>query len=481
MKPFMDRDFLLDTETAKVLYHEHAAKMPIIDYHCHINPMEIALNKQYKTITEIWLGGKTEDGGYFGDHYKWRLMRSNGVPEELVTGNANPSDKFQAWAETLPNAIGNPLYHWTHLELQRYFGVTEPLSGKNAQRIYSHCNEILAKPEMSVRGIIGMSNVKLICTTDDPVDSLKAHELIKADPSCKVVVLPAFRPDKAMRIDKPEFAPYMDQLESVSGIAIDSFAALCEAMKKRIDYFEAHGCRVSDHALDRVLCTAAREDRLDEILRKGRRGESVSKEEYEAFHTALLLACAKEYAKRRWVMQLHFGCIRNNSEKYYRIMGADTGFDAMNDGTQAENLAAFLSLLEMENALPRTILYSLNPADNGVIATVMGAFQTNAEVPGKIQIGSAWWFNDHKTGMEQQMTDLMNLGVIGNFVGMLTDSRSYLSYTRHEYFRRILCQKIGRLVENGEYPDDIETLGRIVENISYYNTLRYFRFDEFIK
>ena len=334
---------------------------------------------------------------------------------------------------------------------------------------------------MSVRGIIGMSNVKLICTTDDPVDSLKAHELIKADPSCKVVVLPAFRPDKAMRIDKPEFAPYMDQLESVSGVVIDSFAALCEAMKERIDYFEAHGCRVSDHALDRVLCTVVGEDRLDEILRKGRKGESVSKEEYEAFHTALLLACAKEYAKRRWVMQLHFGCIRNNSGKYYRIMGADTGFDAMNDGSQAENLAAFLSLLEMENALPRTILYSLNPADNGVIATVMGAFQTNAEVPGKIQIGSAWWFNDHKTGMEQQMTDLMNLGVIGNFVGMLTDSRSYLSYTRHEYFRRILCQKIGRLVENGEYPDDIETLGRIVENISYYNTLRYFRFDEFIK
>ena len=481
MKPFMDKDFLLDTGTAKVLYHEHAEKMPIIDYHCHINPMEIALDKQYKTITEIWLGGKTEDGGYFGDHYKWRLMRSNGVPEELVTGDADPADKFQAWAEALPNAIGNPLYHWTHLELQRYFGVTEPLSGKTAQKIYKHCNETLAKPEMSVRGIIRKSNVKLICTTDDPVDSLKAHELIKEDPSCGVVVLPAFRPDKAMRIDKPEFAPYMDQLESVSGVAIDSFASLCEAMKKRIDYFEAHGCRVSDHALDRVLCTVVGEDRLDEILKKGRSGEAVSKEEYEAFHTALLLACAKEYAKRKWVMQLHFGCIRNNSAKYYRLMGADTGYDAMNDGTQAENLAAFLSLLESEDALPRTILYSLNPADNGVIATVMGAFQTNAEVPGKIQIGSAWWFNDHKSGMEQQMTDLMNLGVIGNFVGMLTDSRSYLSYTRHEYFRRILCQKIGRLVENGEYPNDLETLGRIVENISYYNTLRYFRFDEFIQ
>ena len=481
MKPFMDKDFLLDTETAKVLYHEHAEKMPVIDYHCHINPMEIALDKQYRTITEIWLGGKMEDGSYFGDHYKWRLMRSNGVPEQLVTGDADPEDKFVAWAATLPNAIGNPLYHWTHLELQRYFGVTEPLNEKNARAIYRRCNEILATKEMSVRGIIEKSNVKLICTTDDPIDTLEAHERIQNDSTCKVKVLPAFRPDKAMRIDKPEFAGYMDKLEAVSGVKIDSFDALCAAMTKRIDYFEAHGCRVSDHGLDRVLCSIVSEAELDEILRKGRAGEAVSKAEYEAFHTALLLACAKEDAKRRWVMQLHFGCIRNNSEKYYKLLGADTGYDAMNDGTQAENLAAFLNLLESAGALPRTILYSLNPADNGVIATVMGAFQTNAEVPGKMQIGSAWWFNDHKYGMEQQMTDLMDLGVLGNFVGMLTDSRSYLSYTRHEYFRRILCQKLGRLVENGEYPNDLETLGRIVENISYYNTLRYFRFDEIIQ
>ena len=481
MKPFMDKDFLLGTDVAKALYHEHAAKVPIIDYHCHINPMEIALDKQYATITEIWLGGHMEDGSYFGDHYKWRLMRSNGTPETLVTGDADPEDKFVAWATALQNAIGNPLYHWTHLELQRYFGITEPLTAKNAREIYRKCNEILAQPDMTVRGIIEKSNVKLICTTDDPIDDLKAHEMIKADPTCKVAVLPAFRPDKAMRIDKPEFASYMNKLEAVSGVKLDSFAALCEAMTKRIEYFEAHGCRVSDHALDKTLCTLATEAELDEIFRKGRAGEAITAHEYEAFHTALLLACAKEYAKRQWVMQLHFGCIRNNSSKYYNLLGADTGYDAMNDNAAAVNLAAFLDLLEKNDALPRTILYSLNPADNGVVATVMGAFQTNAEVAGKMQIGSAWWFNDHKTGMEQQMTDLMNLGVFGNFVGMLTDSRSYLSYTRHEYFRRILCNKIGNLVENGEYPADMETLGRIVENISYYNTLHYFRFDEVIK
>ena len=478
MKSFMDKDFLLGTETAKVLYHEHAAKMPIIDYHCHINPMEIALDKQYASITEIWLGGKMDDGSYFGDHYKWRLMRSNGTPEELVTGSADPEEKFVAWATALENAIGNPLYHWTHLELQRYFGITEPLTHESARRIYRKCNEILAQPDMTVRGIIEKSNVKLICTTDDPIDSLRAHELIKADPTCKVAVLPAFRPDKAMRIDSPAFPAYMDALEQVSGVTIDSMEALRTAMYKRIDYFEAHGCRVSDHALDKTLMTLATEQQLDEILRKGRAGEGVTQQEYEAFHTALLLCCAKEYAKRGWVMQLHFGCIRNNSSKYFNLLGADTGYDAMNDNLTAVNLAKFLDLLESEDALPRTILYSLNPADNGVIATVMGAFQTNAGIAGKIQLGSAWWFNDHKSGMEQQLTDLANLGVLGSFVGMLTDSRSYLSYTRHEYFRRILCNKLGNLVENGEYPADMETLGRIVENISYNNTLHYFRFDE---
>lgn len=477
MKPFMDRDFLLDTDVGKALYHEHAAKMPIIDYHCHINPSEIAEDRRFSSITELWLGGRAKDGSLYGDHYKWRLMRSNGVPERLVTGDADPEEKFVAWAGTLPNAIGNPLYHWTHLELQRYFGISEPLTAANARSVYRRCNEVLAQPDMTARGIIKKSNVRLICTTDDPIDSLSAHAAIAADPTCQVVVLPAFRPDRAMRIDKPEFASYLKKLEAVSGMEITDFDALCRAMQNRIDYFAAHGCRVSDHGLDRILCEDATEAELNAILQKGKAGEPISKREYEAFHTALLAFCAKCYVEKGWVMQLHFGCIRNNSSRYYGLLGADTGYDAMNDGTTAERLAALLDRLERSDALPRTILYSLNPADNGVIATVMGAFQTNADVPGKLQIGSAWWFNDHKPGMEQQMTDLMALGVFGNFVGMLTDSRSFLSYTRHEYFRRILCAKLGRMVENGEYPCDMEALGRIVENVSYCNTLRYFRFD----
>lgn len=471
MKPFMDRDFLLDTEVSRMLYHEHAAVMPVIDYHCHINPEEIAGDVRYGTITELWLGG---------DHYKWRAMRSNGVPERLITGDAEPEEKFLAWAQTLPKLIGNPLYHWTHLELQRYFGVTEPLSGRNAKEVYRHCNAVLRQPDMSVRGIIEKSNVRLICTTDDPIDSLKAHARIATDETCRVKVLPAFRPDKAMRIDKPEFGSYMKKLEQVSGVSIDSFEALCRAMENRIDYFASRGCRVSDHGLDYILCRKATAGELDAILAKGRRGEAVSQAEYEAFHTALLLFCAKCYTVRHWVMQLHFGCIRNSSTKYYRLLGADTGYDAMNNVSNAKDLAALLDLLEQNDALPRTILYSLNPADNGVVATIMGAFQTNAEVAGKLQIGAAWWFNDHRPGMEQQMTDLMSLGVFGNFVGMLTDSRSFLSYTRHEYFRRILCAKLGRMVENGEYPCDPDALGEIVESISYNNTLRYFRFDEIL-
>lgn len=481
MKPFMDKDFLLGTDTAKELYHEHAAKMPIIDYHCHINPTEIAQNKRYETITELWLGGRTADGGCFGDHYKWRLMRSSGVPERLITGDADSEEKFVAWAGALQNAVGNPLYHWTHLELQRYFDIYEPLTKANAETVYSRCNAILNRPDMAVRGIIEKSNVRLICTTDDPIDTLEAHENIAADPTCKVKVLPAFRPDKAMRVDKPGFGAYIDRLETVTGIGIDCFDALRRALLNRIEYFAAHGCRVSDHGLDRILCAEASEAELDRTLQKGRAGEPVSPREYEAFHTALLLACAKAYTEKGWVMQLHFGCIRDNSTRCFRLLGPDTGYDAMNDGTTAEALAAFLNLLEGEDALPRTILYSLNPADNGVIATVMGAFQTNADVPGKIQLGSAWWFNDHKTGMERQLTDLMNLGAIGGFVGMLTDSRSFLSYTRHEYFRRILCNTLGTLVENGEYPNDLEALGTLAENISYNNTLRYFRFDEVLR
>lgn len=466
MQPFLNKDFLLTCDTARTLYHGHAAEMPIIDYHCHINPGEIASDRRYDSITDVWLGG---------DHYKWRAMRSAGVPERCITGDAGPEEKFRAWAETVPKLVGNPLYHWTHLELQRYFGIDEPLTGKNAGAVYRACNDALAKPDMSVRGIIRRSNVRLICTTDDPADDLKAHERIAADPTCDVAVLPAFRPDRAMRADKPDYAAYLGRLAEAWGHPIAQMDDLRAALAARIAYFDAHGCRVSDHGIDTALCELAGEEELEAILQKGLRGEPVSHRESEAFQTALLLDCAREYRARGWVMQLHFGCIRNNSTRMFDRLGPDTGFDAMNDeGCNAPRLARFLDLLEREDALPRTILYSLNPADNGVIGTVMGCFQTDSDVAGRIQMGSAWWFNDHKAGMEKQLTDLMDLGVVASFVGMLTDSRSFLSYPRHEYFRRILCNLIGNWVEDGQYPDDEEMLATLVERICFTNAKEYF-------
>lgn len=473
MKPFLDAEFLLGSETAKTLYHSYAEGMPILDYHCHINPQEIADDARYETITALWLGG---------DHYKWRAMRAAGVPERCITGDAEPAEKFLAWANTVPKLIGNPLYHWTHLELQRYFGIDEPLNGQNAMAVYQACNERLRQPDMSVRGMIEKSHVQLICTTDDPADDLDAHRRIAADASLALHVLPAFRPDKALRADKPGFAAYLERLEALCGKPIHSINDLRDALLSRIAYFAAHGCRVSDHALDTAIYAQASEAALDEILQKGRAGLPLSRYEAEAFQTALLLCCARAYKERGWVMQWHFGCIRDNSATMFERLGPDTGFDAMNDeGGNASRLARMLDLLEREDALPRTVLYSLNPADNAVIATVMGCFQTNSDTPGRVQMGSAWWFNDHKPGMERQLTDLMSLGLIAPFVGMLTDSRSFLSYTRHEYFRRILCNLFGGLVENGEYPADFETLGDMVQDICYHNALRYFHFDEIIQ
>ncbi|MBQ7340623.1 MAG: glucuronate isomerase [Oscillospiraceae bacterium] len=471
MTPFMNKDFLLKTKTAKKLYHEHAAKMPIIDYHCHINPMEIYEDKRYNNITEVWLGG---------DHYKWRAMRSCGVPEYYITGDASPAEKFQKWAETIPNLIGNPLYHWTHLELQRYFGITEPLNGDNAMAIYEKCNAILARPDMSVRGIIRQSGVKLICTTDDPVDDLKAHAALAKDPDAPAVVLPAFRPDKAMRADKETFPAYVAQLEKVVGYEINTVEDMRKALNDRIAYFADHGCCVSDHALDYCFCVEATEEELNDIYARAKAGKGITWNEQLAYHTALLISVGKEYYKRDWVMQLHFGCLRDNSKKMFGRLGPDTGFDSMNDVSNAAGLAGLLNILESADELGKTILYSLNPADNGVIGTVMGGFQTDSKIPGKIQQGSAWWFNDHKVGMEQQMISLMNLGAMGSFNGMLTDSRSFLSYTRHEYFRRILCNLLGQMVEDGEYPADMKALGQMIENISYNNTLRYFGFDKFL-
>ena len=408
-------------------------------------------------------------------------MRSCGVPEYYITGGATPAEKFQKWAETIPNLIGNPLYHWTHLELQRYFGITEPLNGDNAMEIYEKCNAILAQPDMSVRGIIRKSGVKLICTTDDPVDDLLAHELLAADPTSPAVVLPAFRPDKAMRADRETFPAYVAQLEKVVGYAIDTVEGMRRALLDRIACFADHGCRVSDHALDYCFCVDADEDTLNNIFARAKAGKAITRDEQLAYHTALLITVGKEYYKRDWVCQYHFGCLRDNSRKMFRKLGPDTGFDSMNDAANAVGLSELLGTLEDVGALGKTILYSLNPADNGIIGTIMGAFQANSPIPGKIQQGSAWWFNDHKPGMEAQMISLMSLGAMGSFNGMLTDSRSFLSYTRHEYFRRILCNLFGQMVEDGEYPDDLNRLGKMVENLSYFNTLHYFRFDELLK
>ena len=472
MQTFMNEDFLLKTETAKQLYHCHAAKMPIIDYHCHINPQEIYEDKRYTSITEVWLGG---------DHYKWRAMRSCGVAEHYITGNATPAEKFQKWAETIPNLIGNPLYHWTHLELQRYFGIYEPLNGENAMEIYEKCNAILAQPDMSARGIIAKSNVKLLCTTDDPADDLHWHERMAQDDTMPAVVLPAFRPDKAMRADKPDFPQYLAKLEAAVGFSINSMEDMRRALTQRIDFFQAHGCRTADHGLDYAFYVEATEEQLNDIFARAKAAQGITWEEQLAYHTALLVHCGKSYKKYDWVNQLHFGCIRDNSRKMFAKLGPDTGFDAINDQPNALGLARLLNAYEANDGLTKTIVYSLNPSDNGVVGTILGCFQSDSTIPGKIQQGSAWWFNDHKPGMEAQMVSLMSLGAFGTFNGMLTDSRSFLSYTRHEYFRRILCNLLGRMVEDGEYPADLEFLGKMVENISYNNTLHYFRFEDYLK
>ncbi len=469
MKKFLDKDFLLETAAAKKLYHEYAAKMPIVDYHCHINPQDIAEDRRYRTITEVWLGG---------DHYKWRQMRTCGIPESDFTGakDADPFRTFLAWSKTLPRLVGNPLYHWAYLELKNYFGVTEALNEKSAKKIYAACNKVLAKKSMSVRGIIKKSNVKLICTTDDPCDTLAWHEKIAADKTCTVKVLPAFRPDKAFNVDKKPFAGYVKLLEGAVGFRIAKFADLLKALDARIEYFAARGCTVSDHGLDCAVYAEASERELDRILAAGKKGAAIDAETGDKFRTAVLKHLAGEYAKRGWVMQLHYGCIRDNSDKMMSALGPDTGFDAVGDTRGAKALANLLNAFERTGSMPKTILYSLNPNDNEILGSVAGCFQTDGTFPQRVQVGSAWWFNDHKLGMEKQIRDLANLSSLAGFVGMLTDSRSFLSYARHEYFRRILCNVIGKWVENGEVQADYGLLGRMVKDISFNNTNTYFGF-----
>ena len=464
MKKFMDKDFLLQTETAKYLYHNHASKMPICDYHCHLNPQEIAEDKRYKNITEIWLGG---------DHYKWRAMRSFGIDEEYITGNASDFEKFKAFAKAMPYLIGNPIYHWSHLELKEYFGIEETLSEKNAEEIWNRCNEIIQSEDFSARTIIEKSNVKYIGTTDDPADDLKWHIEISKDDSFDCEVGPSFRPDKAVKIGNEGFSNYIKILGETENIEITNYKDLIDVLEKRVTFFVENGCKITDHGLDRIYFRSATEEEVDVILKKALNGEVLTQEEIEKYSTLTMINLGKMYHKHNIVMQLHIGALRNNNTRMFKKLGADVGFDSIDDAEVAMPLSRFLDSLATEDMLPKTILYCLNPKDNEVLGTMIGNFQGGG-IAGKIQFGSGWWFNDQKDGMERQMMALSQLGLISQFVGMLTDSRSFLSYTRHEYFRRILCNYIGGLVENGEYPSDMEFLGEIIENICYNNAVKYF-------
>ncbi len=461
---FLTENFFLSTEIARKLYFEYAKDMPIVDYHCHVPPKQIYENTHFKNITELWLAG---------DHYKWRLMRSNGVDEFYITGGASDYDKFIKFAAVLPKAIGNPMYHWCHLELKTYFGYEGILSEKTADEVWKLTEERLSKGDLGVRDIIKQSNVKFIGTTDDPIDSLEYHKLISEDKTIDTVVAPSFRPDKAVNIDKNGWKEYIATLSDVSGVKIDGVEALKKALSSRIDFFDAHGCRASDHGLDRIVYDAGEGIDLDDVINKVMNGKHPDAREVEAFKTELLVFCASEYKAHNWVMQLHYNCLRNPNSVMLERLGPDTGFDIIGPSNDCAKFALLLDRLNREDILPKTIIYSLDPSDNQFIDTILGAFQ-GTEVPGKIQHGSAWWFNDNKQGMRDQLISLANLSLLGNFVGMLTDSRSFLSYTRHEYFRRILCALIGEWVENGEYPYDEEALKEIVQGICYNNAKRYF-------
>ncbi len=466
-RPFLDDNFLLTNPTAERLYHDYARDMPIIDYHCHLSPKEIYENKTYRNLTEVWL---------YGDHYKWRAMRANGVEERLVTGDADDYDKFLAYARTVPMTIGNPLYHWSHMELRRFFGVNDLINEANAPSIWERVNAQLQGPGFGARDFITKSKVEVICTTDDPADSLEYHVRLREDKGFGVKVLPSFRPDKALELNRPGFVEWIGKLEQAAGVRIENYDDLLAALEARVKFFHEVGCRVSDHALDEVPFAEATRAEAAAIFAKARKGERVSPEEEQKYKTHTLVFLGRLYAERGWVMQYHINALRNNNARMFSRLGPDTGFDSINDSLIAKPLARLLDALDRDDALPKTILYTLHPAQNHIIGTMIGNFQGGG-VPGKIQFGSAWWFNDTKEGMIAQMKTLAETGLLSRFVGMLTDSRSFLSYTRHEYFRRILCNLIGEWVENGEFPADMELLGMIVKNIAYGNAKAYFPFD----
>lgn len=450
---FINDNFMLKGETARKLYNE-VKDLPIIDYHCHLSPKMIAEDYKFRNAFDLFLGG---------DHYKWRQMRTNGIDEEYITGSADEYEKFKAFARTMPLLIGNPLYHWTHLELKRYFDIDETLSEESCERIWNRVNECLAKDEYSAQNLIKRSNVAIICTTDDPIDTLEYHEQLKDFPT---KILPAFRPDKAVEIGKETFVPYIEKT------GVKSYSELVTWMRSRIQYFHDHGCRLSDHALDSVPYGVGDPEAA---FNKRMAGETLTADEIDSYRTAILRVCAEEYSRLDWAMQYHIAALRNNNRRMYEKLGADVGFDSINDLAIAENLSALLNSFDYTDCLPKTILYTLNPKDNYVLGTMLGNFQ-RGPVAGKIQFGSGWWFNDQRDGMEAQMQALANLGMLSKFVGMLTDSRSFVSYPRHEYFRRILCNLIGKWVDEGEYPADMKTLTKIASDICYYNALRYFNF-----
>lgn len=465
MKPFLDESFLLDTDTAAFLYESFAKDAPIIDYHCHLDARDIALDRRFKSITEVWLGG---------DHYKWRLMRAHGVEERFITGDAGEREKFDAWVYSLEKAIGNPLYHWSHLELRRYFGFEGALSRKTADEVWKLTERALGEPSMSARGLIKRSGVELICTTDDPIDDLRYHKQLAEDESFGTRVLPAWRPDRAMNIEKSDYLDYLGQLEAVCGMRLDSFGALMRALEGRMEYFCACGCCTTDHGLERMVCVPAEDGEVEAVFAARLRGEQIGEREAELFKTAFLRAQARVCKRLGLVMQLHYGCERSVNPLLLRTCGADTGGDCITGGSPSLRLASFLGLLESDDSLPRMIVYSLDPSENALIDTVIGSFQRSGFGAGKLQHGSAWWFNDNLPGMQAQLTSLASLGALDTFVGMLTDSRSFLSYPRHEYFRRIFCALLGRWVENGEYPYDKELLGEIVRQVAHDNAQRLF-------
>ena len=482
MKKFMDEDFLLDNDTAKRLYFDYAAPLPIIDYHCHIDARQIYEDVRFDNICDLWLGGRNSDGGCAGDHYKWRLMRANGAGEEFVTGNGDKAGRFKEFAKALSLCAGNPMYHWCSLELQRYFGITEPLCEDNAESVMKRCNDLLANnPDLSARGIIRSSNVEFIGTTDDPADSLVWHEKLAKEEGLTFTVRPSFRPDKAVNISKSGFGEYIEKLADCAGRkSLDTVRDVTDALTERLEFFASRGCVAADHGLDNIPFKMISEKECDLIFQKALRGKSISEEEAEGYATYLLLSLARQYSRLGIVMELHYSCLRNVNDRKYKELGPDSGYDTIARSRGTGSLARFLSELDKTGELPKTVIFSLDPSDNESIDTLIGCFQSD-DIPGKLQHGPAWWFNDNKEGIERQLRSLAGNGILGNFIGMLTDSRSFLSYTRHEYFRRILCNMLGGWVESGEYPDDEKMLRRITEGISYYNAKRFFNIQTSIK